>query len=343
MPGDVLIEAIFENPYSDPNLRWEHGFFFRVGEPDHLYKVSLESDGDWEKYAKLGSGNYIEVIGTPSPSLRTKPGERNLLQIVLTRGATWVYINSRFVGSFPTDIDTGGDRVSLFIYDEHVGSTDFEEFVIWRWDSSMYRDFPEADPANVPTPTPRPTATPTPTLTPTPTPMPNVWRASGNWQRDTVWEAQLKEIGGVDGTYKMATLSPDPTSYDNEVYLSLGCINGLTVAYLNHYARAVPAWVDFYVIGIWDTRASEWSDQYYSYENPFITLDGASIYLYNPVQVRQVLELLHFADQNRKPHWELNAGMYSIEDESKPGFWGAYDVTGLEDALAYLTCFEGVQ
>ena len=54
-------------------------------------------------------------------------------------------------------------------------------------------------------------------------------------------------------------------------------------------------------------------------------------------------ELLNFADQNRKPHWELNAGMYSIEDESNPGFWGRYDVTGLEDALAYLTCFEGVQ
>ena len=141
----------------------------------------------------------------------------------------------------------------------------------------------------------------------------------------------------------MVTLFPDPTSYDNEVYLSLGCINGLSVAYLTHYAGAVPAWVDFYVIGIWDTRAFEWLDQYYRYENPFITTDGSAIYLYNPIQVRQVLGLLHFADQNRKPHWGLIAGMSSSEDVSNPGFWGAYDVTGLEDVLAYLTCFEGVQ
>ena len=214
---------------------------------------------------------------------------------------------------------------------------------------------PTATPTPTPTPTPEPTATPTPTptliptprptatRTPTPTPAPADWRASGHWQRDTIWEAQFRETLGADGNYKIATLFPDPTSLDNEVYLTLGCVNGLAVAYLNHYQAAVPSWVDFYVIGIWDTRTSEWLDQYYGYENPFITLDGAAIYIYNPLQVRQVLETLRFADRNRRSNWELSAGMFSLEDDNKPGFWGVYNVDGIDEVLEFLTCYDGIQ
>ena len=162
MPGDILVEATFINPYSDPNLEWEHGFLLKAGEFNYFYKVSLESDGDWERYAKLGSGNYIGVLGTPSSALNAGPGEKNLLQVVLARGVAWVYINGTFSGSFPTDIDTGGDAISLYIDDEHAGRTEFEEFAIWRWNPSMYRDFPEVNPSHVPPPTATPTVTPTP-------------------------------------------------------------------------------------------------------------------------------------------------------------------------------------
>ena len=178
-PGDLLIEATFSNPYLDPNLEWEHGFFFKAGESNHFYKLSIESDGDWERYAKRGSGNYIGILGTNSPELKTAPRESNLLQLALVRGIAWVYINGSLAGNFPADIDTGGDWVSLFVYDEHEGSTQFKDFAVWRWHSSMHGDFPEVNPNYVPPPTP------TPTITPTPNPkLPIFGPVSGRIQHD---------------------------------------------------------------------------------------------------------------------------------------------------------------
>ena len=161
-PGDVLIEATFVNPYADPNLKWEHGFLFKWGETNRFYSTTLESEPEWERYAKLGSGNYVGLLSTPDTTIKIAPGEENLFQIALVRDVAWVYINGDFAGSFPTDIDTGGDRVALLVDDDHEGTTEFKDVAIWKWDPSMHSDFPEVNPNYVPPPTPTPTITPTP-------------------------------------------------------------------------------------------------------------------------------------------------------------------------------------
>ena len=102
--------------------------------------------------------------------------------------------------------------------------------------------------------------------------------------------------------------------------------------------------MDTYVLGIWDDRTGEWLDEYsYQYYDPTITLDGSSIYIYNRIQVGQLLSLLKYASRNQNARFAFNAGMYALEDEDEPGFWGEYDVSGLEDALTYLDCFAGVR
>ena len=161
-PQDVLIEAVFANPYSDPNLEWEHGFLIKAGDFNYFYHVSIKDDGNWQQYAKLGSGNYVGFLDTPSTEINTAPREKNLLQVVLVGDVAWVYINGSFAGSFPTDIDTGGDGITLYIDDDFEGQTSFEDMTVWKWDRSLYRDFPEVDPSYVPPPTPTPTITPTP-------------------------------------------------------------------------------------------------------------------------------------------------------------------------------------
>ena len=65
-------------------------------------------------------------------------------------GQAWVYINGIFEGSFPTDLDTGGDEISFYVDDDHEGNTLIEEATIWQWHPSLYRDFPEVDPSYVP-------------------------------------------------------------------------------------------------------------------------------------------------------------------------------------------------
>ena len=207
---------------------------------------------------------------------------------------------------------------------------------------------PTASPTPVPTatPTPMPTATASPTPSPTPTPTPAKWVSSGNWYRDVAWESQVRELVGQpndDQRYKIATLDPDPELLA-EIILSLGCIDGLPVAYLSPYSGQVPSRVDAYMVGIWDSTEREWLDiHYHSYEDPFVTLDGGAIYICNRVQVRQIVNALRFADDQNPSRLAFNTGMYDLSDDNWLGIWGEYDVSGLDDTLAYLDCFRGVR
>ena len=165
-PQDVLVEATFLNPYSDPEQKWDHGFKLKGGESNHHYAIWIDSRGNWEHYAKLGSGNYLGTLTQPSTSINTSPGGKNLLQVVLAHGQAWVYINGELAGTFTADIDTGGDEIGIYVNDDFEGRTWFEDVAVWEWNPVMYRDFPEVDPSYVPppTPTPLPTATPDPTV-----------------------------------------------------------------------------------------------------------------------------------------------------------------------------------
>ncbi len=142
--------------------------------------------------------------------------------------------------------------------------------------------------------------------------------------------------------YRRAVLDADPSSWARDVALSLGCIEGLPVAYLIPYSNVVPSSVNVYVVGIWDDGSSDWVDEsYFLYQDPLITEDGAAIYVFNGVQVRQILGVLQEAQENRNPRMELNSGMYNVDDENEPGLWGKHDPAGLDDALSYLECFGG--
>ncbi|MDE2780920.1 MAG: hypothetical protein OXI91_14770 [Chloroflexota bacterium] len=164
-PGDILIEATFLNPYPDPGLKWEHGFLFKYGGSSRFYSTTLESTEDWEHYARLGDRGVIGFWDGPLPEINTESGAENLLQVALVRGIAWTYVNGTFAGSFSVDLDTGGDGVWLIADDDFEGATIFKDAAVWKWDSSMYRDFSEIDPGYVPP------ATPTPTITPTPNPL----------------------------------------------------------------------------------------------------------------------------------------------------------------------------
>ena len=161
-PGDILIEAVFVNPYPDPELKWEHGFLFKYRGSSSFYSTTLESTEDWEHYARMGERGVIGFWDGPLSEINTESGGENLLQVALVRGVGWTYINGNFAGSFPVDLNTGGSGVRFIVDDDHEGTTEFKDVAIWKWDSSMYPHFPEVNPNYVPPPTPTPTITPTP-------------------------------------------------------------------------------------------------------------------------------------------------------------------------------------
>ena len=171
-PGNLLVEATFRNPNSELGQYWSHGFLLKSDGPNRAYWVGYKSTGIWRHFHRLGSGEQRGERNTHTKDIDLTPGALNLLQVVYAEGQGWVYINGAYQGSFSMATDTGGNRVAIYVSDKDLGTTRWEDFVVWRWDPTMYRDFPNADPDFVPTPAP--TITPRPTHTPAPTVRPSV-------------------------------------------------------------------------------------------------------------------------------------------------------------------------
>ncbi len=150
---------------------------------------------------------------------------------------------------------------------------------------------------------------------------------------------------GVPGNARIVILHPEPTSRYSAIYISLACLSETPVAYLVPYEEElIPAWVDSYAIGMWDIKKGEWiAGTRLTYRNPSITDDGAGIYTYNRVQMRQLLSTLDVARRNLNVNRGFLAGMASTRDTNITGLWGWYDVVGIEEALAYLGCFDDLR
>ena len=148
----------------------------------------------------------------------------------------------------------------------------------------------------------------------------------------------------IPGQVKAATLHSEPTSRYSAVFLSLVCLDVVPTVYIVRYEDVVPGWVDSYAIGIWDIQQGEWADgQKLSYQNVTITDDRGGIYIINIVQIRQLLGMLAAAQREPNPNRGFIAGMDSSQNTDIVGFWGWFDVTGFDEALTYLGCFDSIR
>ena len=148
----------------------------------------------------------------------------------------------------------------------------------------------------------------------------------------------------MPGNAKVVILHAEPTSQYSAVYLSLVCLGETAAVYLVPYEEdQVPAWVDSFSIGMWDIQKGWIDGTKFTYRNPSITEDGAGIYVYNRVQLRQILSTLAVARRNLNPNRGFLAGMFSGQNTDIKGLWGQYDVVGIDEALAYVGCFDGLR
>ena len=155
-PGNLLVEATFHNPHSEPSGYWSHGFLLKDGGTNKEYWVGFKSTGDWRYFHRLGSSEQRGQKVQHSADIDTAPGASNLLQVVQVDDSAWVYINGVYQGSFSMTADTGGDLVYIYVSDKEDGTTRWEDFSVWQWHQTMYGDFPETNPLALPTPGPAP-------------------------------------------------------------------------------------------------------------------------------------------------------------------------------------------
>ena len=155
--GDLLIEATFLNPYGSDSRYWEHGFLLMNGPArNHQYWLSMDSDGYWETFHRLGDTGAIARYSEETDDIDRRLGGKNLLQVVIIGDRGWVYINGKLQGGLDLSADTGGNGTTIFVDDEYAGETRYEDFTVWRWGPKMASGFSEVDPNVTPIPTPTP-------------------------------------------------------------------------------------------------------------------------------------------------------------------------------------------
>lgn len=142
---DVLVEATFYNPYNTRNAYWEHGFLLRDRGRIYEHWVSIDRDGEWEHFHRIGENKALDPITSWSPDVNTAPGEKNHLSVVMTGATGRLYINGIYQGRLDLSAITGSGRIVAFTDDDLAGSTKFEDFTVWRWDEELVRRSPELD------------------------------------------------------------------------------------------------------------------------------------------------------------------------------------------------------
>ncbi|RRR67132.1 MAG: hypothetical protein EI684_19460 [Candidatus Viridilinea halotolerans] len=112
MVRNFIIEAEFTNPDTDESVNWTYGFFFR--------KRTLNDQGDSENYELfverkscqctlrvsrwINRRSQYDVIGTRRLStLRSNPGERNLLCLIVIDETAFLIVNGRYI-DFPARV-----------------------------------------------------------------------------------------------------------------------------------------------------------------------------------------------------------------------------------------------
>ena len=156
---DVIVEATFYNPYPSGEIDWEHGFLLRDGsQANYLHWVSIDSGGNWTYFYRLGELTALEFKREPSSDINVETRGANALRVVMIGPNGWVYINGNYQGRLDLSGITEGGGINAFVDDSAGGQTKFEDFTVWKWDSSLASQLPEI--ANSPTPTPGPTVNP---------------------------------------------------------------------------------------------------------------------------------------------------------------------------------------
>ena len=140
---DALVEATFYNPYASRNSYWEHGFLLRDSGGNHQHWVSIDRDGDWEHFHRLGENKALDRTTTRTFDINTEPGEKNHLAVVMTGATGRLYINGKFQSNLDFSAITGAGRIKVFTDDDLSGSTRFADFTVWRWDRELVRRNPE--------------------------------------------------------------------------------------------------------------------------------------------------------------------------------------------------------
>ena len=195
-------------------------------------------------------------------------------------------------------------------------------------------------------PTIHPTQTPVPTEPPpTPTPTTPHFSFTGGWYQDPIAEEFVSQYMSstlaIDAPdVRMVTLDPKLGAFDQDMVLTLACIETLAGVYLSPNTADSIQSIDTAYFGIWDSVTRQYSETTeLVIPNPTFTDDLSEIYIFNQSQARQIINILRTAARGLPYGQTLVAGLWDSTDDNTSDLWSHFDPAGLDQVLDYLHCF----
>jgi hypothetical protein len=132
---DVVVDAVFYNPYAASTGDWDIGYSLREGDINDQFRLAVESNGDWSLADRRGEDtNYINSGALTN--LNLGDGDGNRLTVYMKENVGYFFVNGQYVSELDLSARTNsgdiGVATSLFEGDEIEGEeTGFEEFTVW--------------------------------------------------------------------------------------------------------------------------------------------------------------------------------------------------------------------
>jgi serine/threonine-protein kinase len=104
---NMVIEALFSNPYGTDEGRWDYGFFFRDEGTNRQYRLAVISDGRWGLLLRDGDASTTVASGTLE-NLNVAADGSNTLRLVVNDGTAWFFLNGKFI----VQLDVSAKRVA---------------------------------------------------------------------------------------------------------------------------------------------------------------------------------------------------------------------------------------
>jgi serine/threonine-protein kinase len=110
---NLVVEALFGNPYGAEEGRWDYGFFFRHDGENRQYRLAVVSDGRWRLTLREGDRATVVQEGLLT-NLNAAADGTNLLRLVVEDSRAWFFVNGEFVAQLDVSAKRAAGDVQLF-------------------------------------------------------------------------------------------------------------------------------------------------------------------------------------------------------------------------------------
>ena len=134
--ADMVVDAIYINPYSSSDGDWDYGFMFRRSALGDFNVVTVNSKGRWNHWVRQdGDSETDEDLESGFVSLDKSTRGSNTLKLIVVGGKGWFFVNGDYVATLTLEEsadkgDVAAVTGTIIGYQKENGTTLVQDFTV---------------------------------------------------------------------------------------------------------------------------------------------------------------------------------------------------------------------